>query len=103
LDDTVVAHDFWSLLPLTVPLADFHGAEKIADLPRALDTDEAPPGTAAAAGDLTYYSPWGNLAIFYRDSEHAPGLVRLGSLAPSAVGTIAAAREGIRVTIEVAT
>ncbi|GAA4730631.1 hypothetical protein GCM10023216_23110 [Isoptericola chiayiensis] len=26
-----------------------------------------------------YYAPWGNLAIFYRDFGHAPGLVRLGA------------------------
>jgi hypothetical protein len=31
-------------------------------------------------GDITYYAPWGNLAIFYRDFGYSPGLVRLGHI-----------------------
>ena len=31
-------------------------------------------------GDLTYYAPWGNLAIFYRDFGYAKGLVKLGRI-----------------------
>ena len=30
-------------------------------------------------GDITYYAPWGNLAIFYKDFGYAKGLVKLGS------------------------
>ena len=52
------------MLPLTLAVRDFHHTEKIADLPARLATADAPPGTAARAGDVTYYSPWGNLAIF---------------------------------------
>jgi hypothetical protein len=29
-----------------------------------LSTDGAPAGARPEAGDLTYYSPWGNLAVF---------------------------------------
>ena len=80
LDDTAAGRDFASLLPLTLTLTDFASTEKISDLPRELSTSGAPDGTAARAGDLAYYAPWGNLAIFYRDSPYATGLVRLGSL-----------------------
>ncbi|MNU08615.1 hypothetical protein D3C72_2547400 [compost metagenome] len=29
-------------------------------------------------GDLTYYAPWGNLAIFYKDFDYSSGLIHLG-------------------------
>ena len=69
-----------SLLPIILTLTDFASTEKISDLPKKLSTSGAPDGTAARAGDLAYYAPWGNLAIFYRDSRYATGLVKLGSL-----------------------
>lgn len=31
-------------------------------------------------GDLTYYAPWGNLALFYRDFGYANGLIKLGHI-----------------------
>ena len=31
-------------------------------------------------GDIAYYSPWGNLAIFYKDFGYSEGLVRLGRI-----------------------
>ncbi len=80
LPDTAVARDFAALLPLDLSLDDYAATEKIAHLPRKLTTAGAPPGTAAAAGDIAYYAPWGNLALFYRDSGYADGLVRLGRL-----------------------
>ena len=86
LDDTPTARDFASLLPLELTLSDYHATEKVADLPRRLDTAAAPPAYAPSVGDITYYAPWGNLAIFYKRFRSASGLVRLGrfdgSLAP---------------------
>jgi len=79
LDDTTAARDFAALLPLDLTLTDYHGIEKIADLPRKLDTDDAPPSYTPAVGDITYYAPWGNVAIFYKPFRSAPGLVRLGA------------------------
>ncbi|MER7965124.1 cyclophilin-like fold protein [Streptomyces ardesiacus] len=38
---------------------DFQGTERIADPPRELTTENAPEPTAAKAGDLAYYAPWG--------------------------------------------
>lgn len=79
LDDTPAGRDFAAFLPLDLTLSDYHGTEKIADLPRALDTTGAPARYAARPGDITLYSPWGNLAIFYRPFAAAAGLVRLGA------------------------
>jgi hypothetical protein len=99
LEDTPVARDFAALLPVTLTLSDFHRTERIADLPRRLDTAGAPSGTAAQAGDITYYAPWGNLALFYRDAGHADGLVRLGHLRGEAADVLAGLDEGTTATI----
>lgn len=80
LDDTEVARDFASLLPLTMTLKDYNATEKIAYLPRKLSTKGAPRGIDPDVGDITYYAPWGNLALFYRDFGYSAGLVKLGSL-----------------------
>jgi hypothetical protein len=80
LDDTDVARDFAALLPLTLTLEDYASTEKVSDLPRKLSTTGAPAGTAAVAGDITYYAPWGNLALFYRDFGYSSGLVTLGRI-----------------------
>lgn len=81
LNDSPAAGDFAELLPLTLDLEDFHQTERIADLPRKLTTSGAPEPRAPKAGDLTYYAPWGNLALFYRDGDSAnPDLLILGHI-----------------------
>ncbi|MGY4274257.1 hypothetical protein ACVILE_000437 [Streptomyces sp. M18.1] len=71
LNGSPAARDLASLLPLTLELEDFHGTERIADPPRKLTTENAPGPQAPKTGDLTYYAPWGNLAIFYKDGASA--------------------------------
>ncbi|NOK31707.1 hypothetical protein D7W79_14170 [Corallococcus exercitus] len=78
--DNATARDFAALLPLTLTLTDHAATEKVSDLPRRLSTTGAPSGTAASAGDISYYAPWGNLALFHKDFRHSPGLIRLGKL-----------------------
>src|SRR5438128_8083223 len=78
LADNSTSRDFVSLLPITLTLKDYAATEKISDLPRRLSTEGAPPGSDPSVGDIAYYSPWGNLARFYRDSGYASGLVKLG-------------------------
>jgi hypothetical protein len=80
LEDNATARDFASLLPLTLMLNDFASTEKVADLPRRLSTNGAPPGSTPAACDIAYYAPWGNLALFYRGFAYSTGLVKLGVL-----------------------
>lgn len=99
LNDSATAHDFASLLPLTLPLSDFHETERISGLPRRLTTAGAPETADPQAGDLALYAPWGNLAIYYRDAPAADGLVLLGRLADGGAETLATAD---RVTIEIA-
>lgn len=80
LEDSPAARDFASLLPLTLTLEDYHSTEKISALPRRLNVEHAPAGFDPSPGDLTYYAPWGNLAIFYRDFGYSRGLVKLGAI-----------------------
>ena len=80
LVDNETSRDFVSLLPLTLTLKDYAATEKISDLPRRLSTKNAPSGCDSSVGDITYYSPWGNLAIFYNDFGYSNGLIKLGSL-----------------------
>lgn len=93
LADHPVSRDFVSMLPLRLQLRDYASAEKIADLPRKLTTQGVPAGTSAQAGDLSYYAPWGNIALFYKPAPHAAGLVRLGQL-DLPVETLRQLREG---------
>ncbi|UHQ19018.1 hypothetical protein LVB87_12620 [Lysobacter sp. KIS68-7] len=78
LENSAAGRDFAALLPLSLTLTDYAQIERISDLPKKLSIEGAPDGVAGRAGDLTYYAPWGNLAIFVGDGKHAHGLVRLG-------------------------
>ncbi|OYR12416.1 cyclophilin-like fold protein [Brucella grignonensis] len=78
LVDTPTARDFAALLPLTLTLTDYAATEKISDLPRKLSRESAPEGIDPVAGDIAYYAPWGNLAIFHKAFRYSPGLISLG-------------------------
>jgi len=98
LDDNATSRDFVSLLPMTLTLEDYSKTEKVSDLPKRLSTEGAPEGIDPSIGDITYYAPWGNLALFYRDFGYSRGLVRLGRLES---GTEVFERPGpLTVTIE---
>ncbi len=79
-NNSQAAKDFIALLPLTLTLNDYNATEKISDLPRRLSTKDAPPGFDPSIGDIAYYAPWGNLAIFYKDFGYSSGLVKLGTI-----------------------
>lgn len=77
LYDNPSARDFASLLPLSLTIEDFGGNEKIVRLPRKLTEDGSGPFSNERPGDLCYFKPWGNLALFYDDYKW-DGLIRLG-------------------------
>ena len=80
LGDNPTAKDLLSLLPLTVTLEDYAATEKITYLPKNLSTARSPAGSKPSVGDIAYYAPWGNLALFYKEAAYARGLVPLGRL-----------------------
>jgi len=101
LTDTEAARDFVSLLPLTLTLEDYNETEKISDLPKKISTKGAPAGSDPAVGDIAYYAPWGNLAIFYKDFGYSSGLVILGKIdgemeAFNALGSVQATIELVK-------
>jgi hypothetical protein len=98
LEDSAAARDLAALLPLELTLRDYHGTEKIADLPTRLSTHGAPDGIDPAIGDIAYYAPWRNVAIYYRDFGYSRGLVRLGRVEGDVSGL--AGKDPIVVRIE---
>jgi hypothetical protein len=96
--DTAAARDFALLLP---PIAYADGLcrnRKNKRSAKSIATDGAPAGEQPAAGDIAYYSPWGNLAIFHQRFRYSARLVKLGHIDE---GLQVLARSGpIKVTIE---
>ena len=80
LTDSATSRDFLSLLPLKINFEDYAATEKIGYLPRKLSTIGAPAGVEPRTGDVTYYAPWGNLALFHKDFQYSSGLISLGKL-----------------------
>jgi hypothetical protein len=76
------ARDFVSLLPLTRRMQDLFGREKAAPLPRALARGGRPRYTYSA-GDIIYWPPGPDVAVYYRGGGPAipaPGIVLLAKL-----------------------
>ena len=65
---------------MSLTLKDYAATEKVSDLPRKLSSEGAPAGSTPTVGDIAYYAPWGNLAIFYKDFRHSSGLIKLGKI-----------------------
>ena len=80
MEDNPTTRDFLNMLPLTMSFKDFAGAEKISYPPSQLSTQDAPNGYTPKKGDITCYSQWGNLAVFYKDREYASGLIYMGHI-----------------------
>ena len=80
LEDNPSARDLSSMLPLDLMITDYSTNEKIATLPRKLTEDGSGRFGGEAPGDLCYYAPWGNLALFHGPYRWSRGLIRLGRL-----------------------
>lgn len=78
INNSKAGDDFLSLLPLSVKAEDFNSTEKIFYLSKKLNTQNEPDGINPKAGDITYYAPWGNIAIFYKDFRYSNNLIYLG-------------------------
>ena len=78
--DNAAARDFVSLFPLTLTLKDYNRIEKVSDLPKRLSTVGSSSSYAPVIGDICYYSPWGNLCIFYKPFSNSSGLVLIGKI-----------------------
>ncbi len=82
LTDSPTARDLMSLLPLTLTMKDLFGREKYGRLPRAL-SDGGERRYRYEVGQLIYWSPGPDVAIYYRqDGERIPepGIIVLGTI-----------------------
>ena len=80
LEDNPTARDLFSLMPLDLKITDYATNEKIAYLPRKLTEEASGRFSDEAIGDICYYAPWGNLAMFHGPYTWSRGLIRLGRL-----------------------
>lgn len=81
LRDNPAARDFASLLPLELSMGDLFAREKFGKLPRPLS--EGPRVRSYEVGQIIYWSPGPDVAIFYRDDGQqipGPGIVVLGDV-----------------------
>jgi hypothetical protein len=100
LSDSEAARDFASLLPLTLTLNDLFRREKYAHLPRAL-SEGGKRAHAYAIGDIAYWPPGPDVAIFYRQDGQRipdPGIIVIGKV-DSGVAALDGAGS-VHVTIE---
>lgn len=80
LEDNPTTRDLLSMLLLDLTIEDDSTNEKIAHLPRRLTEEGSGPFGGEAPGDLCYFAPWGNLALFHSGYRWSGGLIRLGRL-----------------------
>lgn len=76
LNDSPAAQDLLKQLPLTITVKNYSSDEKVF-YPTPLSVKDT-PASKGQAGDLAYFAPWDDVAIFYRDFSAAPGLYQLG-------------------------
>lgn len=80
LEDNPATRDFYTQLPLTLEFSDYVGKEKVSNaLSKPLNTSGL-NGYEPQVGDLFYFTPWGNLGIFYAKQPFHSGLVRFGHI-----------------------
>jgi hypothetical protein len=100
LNETPTARDFASLLPVTLDMQDLFGREKPGQLPRPLAAGAGQP--TYQVGDLGYWAPSHDLAIFYDDDGQripSPGIVIIGRI-DTDLDLIADAGDSFPLTIE---
>ena len=94
------SRDFVQLLPRKLELEDYGSTEKISYLPIKLSIQGQLSGYKPVKGDVAYYAPWGNLAIFYKGYGTDSGLVKLG-LIESGKENLIKIKDGDKVTLEI--
>ena len=99
LENNPSARDLVSMLPLDLKITDYSTNEKIAYLPRKLTEDGSGRFGNEAVGDLCYYAPWGNLAMFHGPYHWSRGLIRLGRLDQEAKPLLVRGEHPLRVEI----
>ena len=80
--DNPTARDFVALLPLKLSMNDLFGREKYGDLPRAI-SEKSPRMNKYQVGDLAYWSPAHQAAVYYRQDNKqipSPGTIPIAKI-----------------------
>jgi hypothetical protein len=80
--DNETARDFVSILPMKMSMKDLFGREKYGDLPKAL-SKKSSSKTRYDVGDIAYWSPSNQIAIYYRqdgESIPSPGIIPIAKI-----------------------
>lgn len=78
LNDTSAARSLYAQLPLAVEVGEFSDNEKTFTPADGLDTSDV-IDSAGRVGDIAYFSPWGDVAMYYgHDAGPYQGLYGLG-------------------------
>jgi|SRR5437879_4395114 len=102
LANNATAQDFVSVLPLKVSMNDLFGREKYGDLPKAL-SEHGPRKTRYEVGDIAYWSPDHQFAVYYRqdgESIPSPGIIPIAKI--DAGADVFNVPGSVKVTIELA-
>lgn len=78
--DNPTSREFLEQLPLTMTFEEYGGVEKVSYPPEELTTEGSPDGYTPERGDFAYFSPWGNVTMFYDDFSFTNGLIKLGEI-----------------------
>ncbi|MFC0471916.1 cyclophilin-like fold protein [Halalkalibacter kiskunsagensis] len=99
--DNPTSREFLEQLPLTLTFRDYGETEKISDPPEELTKEGAPSGYTPEREDFAYFSPWGNVTMFYDDRYgFTDGLIKLGEI-ESGVELLDDIDEDFSVSIEI--
>ena len=79
---------FLNSLPLTLSFENFGSNERIAYLPKKLDMRSYDKPLSVKRGDVTYYVPWGNLAVFRKSFSCGSDLAPIGSMQEDAISAL---------------
>lgn len=77
LNGTTAARSLYEQLPLKTQVEDYSTNEKIFYPPEGLDTEDVIEGDGPF-GTLAYFSPWGNVVMYYSECGKYHGLYLLG-------------------------
>lgn len=97
LYDTTAAKEFYNQLPLTLELSNFRDAQWMFYPPKKLHVKETEAYHDGKKGELSYYAPWGDVFMLYKDFYAGDEMHRLG-ICTEGVENIAAMRDKITIT-----
>ncbi len=77
LNDSPASKSFVGMMPFSATVSDYSTNEKVFDPPARLSTSDGIQ-EACPAGSIAYFSPWGNVAMYYGDAPPYAGLYLMG-------------------------